>query len=95
MWWIAAGGGVEQLDGSFLYQRTHTPDPEPPFNSHGLNGSFGGAPAVRSSHVASGRSAAISSTTAKFNAVTRAQANGPVPYAPTQSIDPSEHAHQT
>jgi len=28
MWRIADGGGVEQLDGSFLYQRTHTLDPQ-------------------------------------------------------------------
>ena len=28
MWRIADGGGVEQLDGSFLYQRTHTLDPD-------------------------------------------------------------------
>jgi len=28
MWRIADGGGVEQLDGSFLHQRTHTTDPE-------------------------------------------------------------------
>jgi len=27
MWQIADGGGVEQLDGSFLHQRTHTTAP--------------------------------------------------------------------
>jgi len=32
MWGIADGGGVEQLDGSFLHQRTHTPDPEATFD---------------------------------------------------------------
>jgi hypothetical protein len=28
---IADSGGIEQSDGSFLHQRTHTPDPERPF----------------------------------------------------------------
>jgi hypothetical protein len=27
MWPIADGGGIEQPDGSFLHQRTHTSDP--------------------------------------------------------------------
>lgn len=27
IWWIADGGEIEQLDGSFLHQRTHTSDP--------------------------------------------------------------------
>jgi hypothetical protein len=31
MWRIADSGGIEQSDGSFLHQRTHTPDPEPSF----------------------------------------------------------------
>jgi hypothetical protein len=31
MWLIADSGGIEQSDGSFLHQRTHTPDPELPF----------------------------------------------------------------
>jgi hypothetical protein len=30
MWRIANGDGIEQPDGSFLHQRTHTPDPELP-----------------------------------------------------------------
>jgi hypothetical protein len=27
MWLIADSGGIEQSDGSFLHQRTHTPNP--------------------------------------------------------------------
>jgi hypothetical protein len=80
---------------AFACQLSAEVDPEPPSNSHDVNGSFGSAPAVRSSDVPSERSAAISSTTAKFNAVTKAQAHGPVSCALTQSIDSSEHAHQT
>jgi AraC-like DNA-binding protein len=64
---------------------SHSLDPEPPFNSQHRNDSFGGASAVRSSHVPSGRSAAIISTTVKFNATTMAQANDLVSCAPTQS----------
>jgi len=30
MWRIADGGGVERLDGGFLHQRTHNPDPQSP-----------------------------------------------------------------
>jgi len=33
MWWIADDGGIEQSDGSFLHQRTHTPDPLLPLES--------------------------------------------------------------
>jgi hypothetical protein len=64
-------------------------DPEPLFNSQHRNDSFGGAPAVRSSHAPSGRSAAIISTTVIFDAITKAQESDLVSCAPTQSIYPS------
>jgi hypothetical protein len=38
MWRIADSGGIEQSDGSFLHQRTHTPDPEATFDSVTLSG---------------------------------------------------------
>ncbi len=76
-------------------RRRTQPDPEPPFNLRHRNGSFGGTPAVRSSHVTSGRSVAIISTTAKCSAVIKAQANGLVSCTPTQFVDLPEHARRT
>jgi hypothetical protein len=33
MSWTADSGGIEQSNGSFLHQRTHTPDPQRPSRS--------------------------------------------------------------
>jgi len=45
MWRIADGGGVEQLDGGFLHQRTHAPNP---LRSNDLPGAMTGVQQIRS-----------------------------------------------